>query len=170
MRSSAVKALLVALILMLIYIWIRFKDIKFGAAAIIALAHDALVVVTAYALTRLSVGSTFIAVILTIVGYSINDTIVTFDRIRENLHSATNRKEEAELVNSSVAQTVTRSIFTSATTFFTVAALYVFGVADIKAFALPLMVGVICGTYSSIFIASPMWYDLKTKFKTLFAK
>ena len=166
MRGAAVKALIVALVLMLIYIWVRFKDIKFGAAAIIALAHDALVVITAYALIRyLSVGSTFIAVVLTIIGYSINDTIVTFDRIRENLHDATNRRETTDLVNRSVSQTITRSLFTSATTFFTVLALFIFGVADIKAFALPLMVGVICGTYSSIFIASPIWYDLKTKFK-----
>ncbi len=170
MRSSAIKALVIALVLMLIYIWIRFKDIKFGAAAIIALAHDALIVVVSYAFTRLAVGSTFIAVVLTIIGYSINDTIVTFDRIRENMHLATGRKELEDLVNRSVSQTLTRSLFTSATTFFTVLALYIFGVADIKAFALPLMVGVLCGTYSSIFIASPMWYDLKTKFKTFFAK
>ena len=165
MRAAALEALGIALILMLIYIWIRFKDIKFGAAAIIALAHDALMVVVAYAFTRLAVGSTFIAVVLTIIGYSINDTIVTFDRIRENLHLATGRKELEEVVNTSVSQTITRSLFTSATTFFTVFALYIFGVADIKAFALPLMVGVICGTYSSIFVASPMWYDLKTSFK-----
>nr|MCR5404041.1 protein translocase subunit SecD [Butyrivibrio sp.] len=170
MRSAAIEALLIALVLMLIYIWIRFKDIKFGAAAIIALAHDALIVVVSYAFTRLAVGSTFIAVVLTIIGYSINDTIVTFDRIRENLNLATGKKELVDLVNSSVSQTLTRSIFTSATTFFTVFALYIFGVADIKAFALPLMVGVLCGTYSSIFVASPMWYDLKTGFKTLFAK
>jgi SecD/SecF fusion protein len=170
MRSSAVEALVIALILMLIYIWIRFKDIKFGAAAIIALAHDALIVIVSYAFTRLAVGNTFIAVVLTIIGYSINDTIVTFDRIRENQHLATGKKEMAELVNTSVSQTVTRSLFTSLTTFFTVLALYVFGVADIKAFALPLMVGVISGTYSSIFIASPLWYDLKTGFKTFFGK
>jgi SecD/SecF fusion protein len=165
MRSDAVVALAIALVAMLIYIWIRFKDIKFGAAAIIALAHDALIVIVSYAFTRLAVGNTFIAVVLTIIGYSINDTIVTFDRIRENLHLATGRKELEDLVNTSVSQTVTRSLFTSATTFFTVFALYIFGVADIKAFALPLMVGVICGTYSSIFVASPMWYDLKTSFK-----
>ncbi|MDC7294200.1 MULTISPECIES: protein translocase subunit SecDF [unclassified Butyrivibrio] len=170
MRTAAIQALLVALVLMLIYIWIRFKDIKFGAAAIIALAHDALIVIVSYAITRLAVGSTFIAVVLTIIGYSINDTIVTFDRIRENQHLATSKSELAQLVNGSVSQTLTRSLFTSATTFFTVLALYIFGVADIKAFALPLMVGVICGTYSSIFIASPMWYDLKTKFKTFFNK
>jgi SecD/SecF fusion protein len=165
MRTGAVVALAIALVAMLIYIWIRFKDIKFGAAAIIALAHDALIVIVSYAFTRLAVGNTFIAVVLTIIGYSINDTIVTFDRIRENLHLATGSKELEDLVNTSVSQTVTRSLFTSATTFFTVFALYIFGVADIKAFALPLMVGVICGTYSSIFVASPMWYDLKTSFK-----
>ena len=165
MRVDAVKSLVIALILMLIYIWIRFKDIKFGAAAIIALAHDALIVVVAYAISRYAVGTTFIAVVLTIIGYSINDTIVTFDRIRENQHNATNKKELGELVNKSVSQTITRSLFTSLTTFFTVLALYIFGVADIKAFALPLMVGVICGTYSSICIASPVWYDLKTKVK-----
>ena len=165
MRTDAVVALAIALVAMLIYIWIRFKDIKFGAAAIIALAHDALIVIVSYAFTRLAVGNTFIAVVLSIIGYSINDTIVTFDRIRENLHLATGKKELEDLVNTSVSQTVTRSLFTSATTFFTVFALYIFGVADIKAFALPLMVGVICGTYSSVFIASPMWYDLKTSFK-----
>ena len=165
MRVDAVESLIVALILMLIYIWIRFKDIKFGAAAIIALAHDALIVVVAYAISRYAVGTTFIAVVLTIIGYSINDTIVTFDRIRENQHNAANKKELGELVNKSVSQTITRSLFTSLTTFFTVLALYIFGVADIKAFALPLMVGVICGTYSSICIASPVWYDLKTKVK-----
>ncbi|MBR1669784.1 MAG: protein translocase subunit SecD [Butyrivibrio sp.] len=170
MRSSAIRALVIALILMLIYIWIRFKDIKFGAAAIIALAHDALIVIVSYAFTRLAVGSTFIAVVLTIIGYSINDTIVTFDRIRENMHLATGKRELEDLVNGSVSQTLTRSLFTSATTFFTVFALYIFGVADIKAFALPLMVGVICGTYSSIFIASPMWYDLRTSFKNFIGK
>ena len=170
MRVDAIIALLVSLVCMLIYIWIRFKDIKFGTAAIIALAHDALIVIVSYAFTRFAVGNTFIAVVLTIIGYSINDTIVTFDRIRENLANASSKKEYAELVNNSVGQTVTRSLFTSITTFFTVTALYVFGVADIKAFALPLMVGVLCGTYSSIFIASPMWYDLKTKFSTFFTK
>ncbi|WP_026652705.1 protein translocase subunit SecD [Butyrivibrio proteoclasticus] len=171
MRRDAIVALAVALVLMLIYIWIRFKDIKFGAAAIIALAHDALIVVATYAFVRyLTVGTTFIAVVLTIIGYSINDTIVTFDRIRENLKTANNKNEYEELVNKSVSQTVTRSLFTSITTFFTVLALFIFGVVDIKMFALPLMVGVISGTYSSIFIASPMWFDLKTKFKYFLKK
>jgi SecD/SecF fusion protein len=162
MRNDAVIAVVVALICMLIYIWIRFKDIKFGTASIIALAHDALIVIVCYAVTRLQVGSTFIAVILTIIGYSINDTIVTFDRIRENLHGASTKDKLAEVVNNSVSQTLTRSLFTSITTFLMVFALFIFGVADIRAFALPLMVGVVSGTYSSIFIASSLWFDLKT--------
>ena len=164
MRTDAVVAVVIALILMLIYIWIRFRDITLGAGAIIALAHDALVIITCYAVTRLSVGSTFIAVILTIIGYSINDTIVTFDRIRENRSAHDKKSDRAELVNQSVSQTLTRSLFTSATTFFMVLALFIFGVTDIRSFALPLMVGVICGTYSSIFIASPLWYDIKGHF------
>ena len=164
MRTDAIIAVAIALVLMLIYIWIRFRDITLGAGAIIALAHDALVIITCYAITRLSVGSTFIAVILTIIGYSINDTIVTFDRIRENRDAHEKKSDRAELVNASVSQTLTRSLFTSITTFIMVLALYVFGVTDIRAFALPLMVGVVSGTYSSIFIASPLWYDLKGHF------
>ncbi|MCR5655917.1 MAG: protein translocase subunit SecD [Butyrivibrio sp.] len=164
MRADATSAMIIALILMLAYIWVRFRDIKFGAAAIIALAHDALVVITCYALTRIQVGGTFIAAILTIIGYSINDTIVTFDRIREN-QVFLNRKDQLDdLVNKSVSQTITRSLFTSVTTFIMVLALAVFGVPDIRNFALPLMVGVVAGTYSSIFIASPVWLDLKKKF------
>jgi SecD/SecF fusion protein len=127
MRRTSIIAVIVAVVLMLIYIWIRFRDVRFGAASVIALLHDAMVIVACYALTRISVGGTFIAAILTIIGYSINDTIVTFDRIRENQHLATGKKEMAELVNTSVSQTVTRSLFTSITTFFTVLALYVFG-------------------------------------------
>nr|MCR5100829.1 protein translocase subunit SecF [Butyrivibrio sp.] len=138
------------------------KDVKFGAASIIALAHDALIVIVCYALTRLQVGSTFIAVVLTIIGYSINDTIVTFDRIRENMHGARTKDELANVVNSSVSQTLTRSLFTSITTFLMVLSLFIFGVADIRAFALPLMVGVVSGTYSSIFIAASLWFDLRT--------
>ena len=164
MRADAVWALIIALILMLIYIWIRFRDIRFGAASILALAHDALVVITCYALTRLQVGGTFIACILTIVGYSINDTIVTFDRIRENQVGVSRREELKNIVNTSVSQTLSRSLFTSITTFIMVLALFIFGVADIKAFALPLMVGVISGTYSSIFVASPLWLDLRSAF------
>ncbi len=164
MRSDATSAMIIALVLMLAYIWIRFRDIKFGAAAIVALAHDALIVIVCYALTRIQVGGTFIAAILTIIGYSINDTIVTFDRIRENQYNMSHKDDYASLVNKSVSQTVSRSLFTSITTFIMVLALFIFGVTDIRNFALPLMVGVVAGTYSSIFVASPLWMDLKTKF------
>ncbi|MCR5655819.1 MAG: protein translocase subunit SecD [Butyrivibrio sp.] len=162
MRTDATVAMIIALVLMLAYIWIRFRDIKFGAAAIIALAHDALIVIACYALTRIQVGGTFIAAILTIIGYSINDTIVTFDRIRENQAGLSHKDDYAKLVNRSVSQTLSRSLFTSITTFIMVLALFIFGVTDIRFFALPLMVGVVAGTYSSIFIASPVWFDLKT--------
>ncbi len=165
MRADAVSAMIIALILMLGYIWIRFRDIKFGAAAIIALAHDALIVIACYALTRIQVGGTFIAAILTIIGYSINDTIVTFDRIRENQTTMSHKDDYASLVNKSVSQTFSRSLFTSITTFIMVLSLFIFGVTDIRNFALPLMVGVVAGTYSSIFVASSIWMDLKTRFK-----
>ncbi len=158
---DAITAMIIALILMLLYIWFRFRDVKFGAAAILALTHDALMVIMCYAFTRIEVGGTFIAAVLTIIGYSINDTIVTFDRIRENMEGANTDEKRAALINKSVGQTLSRSLFTSLTTFFMVLSLFIFGVADIRMFALPLMVGVISGTYSSIFIASPIWYDLK---------
>ena len=162
MQRDAIIAVVVALILMLFYIRIRFKDFKFGASSIIALVHDALVVIAAYAVSRIGVGSTFIACVLTIIGYSINNTIVTFDRVRENMGGATRSGALAEVVNRSVSQTLTRSLFTSLTTFVMVLMLFVFGVKDIRDFALPLMAGVVAGTYSSIFIASPLWLDLKT--------
>lgn len=163
MTSDASWATVIALILMLIYIYFRFRDIRFGASAIIALAHDAIMVIMCYAFTRLEVGSTFIAVVLTIIGYSINDTIVTFDRIRENQHGLRNQEQLKDLVNESVNQTLTRSLFTSITTFIMVLCLYVVGVQDIKTFALPLMVGVVSGTYSSICIASQLWFSMKKK-------
>lgn len=161
MLRDAIISVIIALVLMLLYIAIRFRNVSFGAAAIVALAHDALMVVVCYAFSRISAGSTFIACILTIIGYSINDTIVTFDRIRENLNGQVRNRDLPGIVNKSVTQTVTRSLFTSLTTFFMVLCLVIFGVADIKLFAIPLMVGVIAGTYSSIFIASPLWTDLR---------
>ena len=157
MQADAIWATIIALICMLIYIWIRFRDVRFGAASVIALLHDALVIVACYALTRISVGGTFIAAILTIIGYSINATIVIFDRIRENLHVMGKASLE-DIVNTSVTQTLSRSVFTSLTTFITVLMLYILGVSSIRDFALPLMVGVICGTYSSIFLAGNLWY------------
>lgn len=163
MRKNAVVAVIVACIFMLLYIWFRFKDIRFATSAILALVHDVLVVITAYALIRISVGSTFIACILTIVGYSVNDTIVIFDRIRENLHGIkkTTPQDLADIADESLTQTLSRSINTSLTTFIMVLLLYILGVASIKEFALPLMVGLLCGAYSSIFIATEIWYVMK---------
>lgn len=163
MRSDAIIAVIVACIFMLLYIWFRFKDIRFAASAITALVHDVLVVLTAYALIRISVGNTFIACMLTIVGYSVNDTIVIFDRIRENMHSLKTQTPEnlAEVANKSLTQTLSRSINTSITTFIMVLLLFILGVASIREFALPLMVGLICGSYSSIFIATELWYIMK---------
>ena len=170
MQSDAIKAIIVATILMLLYIWFRFKDIRFGASSVIALIHDVLVVLAFYAVVRISVGNTFIACMLTIVGYSINATIVIFDRIRENLRDKRDREDLENLVNRSISQTLSRSIFTSLTTFFMVAALEVFGVSSIREFALPLMAGIICGTYSSICLTGAMWYVFRTKFVKKAAK
>ena len=166
MRKDAVIAVIVACIFMLFYIWFRFKDIRFATSAIAALVHDVLVVLTAYALIRISVGNTFIACMLTIVGYSVNDTIVIFDRIRENLHSVKKQTPEtlAEVANLSLTQTLSRSINTSITTFIMVLLLFVMGVSSIREFSLPLMVGLICGSYSSIFIATELWYVMKLHF------
>ena len=163
MKSAAVNAVIVAMVLMLIYIWFRFKDARFGASSVICLAHDCLVVLAAYALIRISVGSTFIACMLTIVGYSINATIVVFDRVRENLQIRKSGQSLEDVVNTSVSQTLSRSIFTSLTTFFMVLSLYIFGVASVKEFALPLMVGIIAGCWSSVCIAGPLWHLLRTK-------
>lgn len=163
MQSGAIKAILVSTVLMLLYIWFRFKDIRFGASSVIALLHDVLVVLAFYAIVRVSVGNTFIACMLTIVGYSINATIVIFDRVRENLRGMRSKEGLDEMVNRSITQTLTRSIFTSLTTFFMVAALEVFGVSSIREFALPLMAGIICGTYSSICLTGALWYVFRTK-------
>lgn len=163
MQADAVKAIIVSTVLMLLYIWFRFKDIRFGASSVIALLHDVLVVLAFYAIVRISVGNTFIACMLTIVGYSINATIVIFDRVRENLRAMRNKDALDEMVNRSISQTLSRSIFTSLTTFFMVASLEVFGVSSIREFALPLMAGIVCGTYSSICLTGALWYVLRTK-------
>ncbi len=164
MKTNAVKAILIATVCMLIYIWIRFKDIRFGSSAVIALIHDVLVVLTVYAIIRsLDVGNTFIACMLTIVGYSINATIVIFDRIRENVKGRKALTNLDEVVNDSINQTLTRSINTSLTTFIMVFFLYIFGVEALKDFALPLMVGIIGGAYSSIFITGSLWYVMHPK-------
>ncbi len=165
MKQDAVIAVIVAMILMLIYIWFRFRDIRFGTSAVFALVHDVLVVLASYAILRVSVGSTFIACMLTIVGYSINASIVVFDRIRENLAFHRNGSDLAEIVDRSVTQTLSRSLFTSLTTFFMIFMLYIFGVSSIREFALPIMVGVVSGAWSSVCIAGNLWYIFRTKFK-----
>ncbi|MBR5359668.1 MAG: protein translocase subunit SecF, partial [Lachnospiraceae bacterium] len=165
MKRDAIIAVVVATICMLIYIWFRFKDIRFAASSVLALVHDVLVVLAFYAIARITVGNTFIACMLTIVGYSINATIVIFDRVRENLKFMRNKDTLEEMVNRSINQTLSRSIFTSLTTFIMVAALYVLGVTSIREFALPLMVGIVCGTYSSVCLTGAMWFVFRTKIK-----
>lgn len=160
MRRDAVIAVLISGICMLIYIWFRFSDIRFAGSAVLALLHDVLIIFACYALVRIPVGNTFIACMLTIVGYSINATIVIFDRIRENL-KIMEKAPLADIVNESITQTLTRSIYTSFTTFITIAVLYVLGVATIREFALPLIVGIVAGGYSSVCITGPLWYVMK---------
>ncbi len=158
MRAQAVIAVVAAVICMLIYIALRFKDIRFGASAVIGLCHDVLIVICAYAIFRIPVGNTFVACLLTIVGYCINSTIVIFDRIRENMGTF---KDRRELVNTSITQCISRSIFTFASTFIMVAAIYINGVTAIREFAAPLMVGLVAGLFSSNCLTSPIWYMLK---------
>lgn len=167
MRRDAIVAVIVACIAMLIYIRFRFKDLRFATSAIIALIHDVFAVLAAYVLLRITVGNTLIACVLTIVGYSINNTIVIFDRVRENLSTLKKQTPDSwyEVANRSLTQTLTRSINTSITTIIMVLLLLILGVPAIKEFALPLMVGLVCGTYSSIFIATELWYEMKMRIK-----
>ncbi|MGF7012210.1 SecD/SecF fusion protein [Lachnospiraceae bacterium PF1-22] len=165
MKRDAVNALAIASICMLLYIWFRFKDIRFATSAIIALLHDVAIVVLFYAISRITVGNTFIAVILTIVGYSINATIVIFDRIREELRLKAKRTDYKELVNKSINQTLTRSIYTNLTTIIMVIVLYILGVSSIKEFALPLIAGIAWGTYSSVCITGLLWFTMKRGLK-----
>ncbi len=163
MKADAIVATIIATIAMLLYIWIRFRDIRFAGAAVIALCHDVFVVLACYALFRWSMGSTAIACLLTVVGYSINATIVIFDRIRESLKDVDiNRVDLKTLVNSAITQTFTRSINTSLTTFVMVLVLFILGVSSIREFTLPLMAGIICGTYSSVCLAGSLWYVMHT--------
>lgn len=164
MKSDAIVSVIISTIFMLLYIWFRFKDVRFAASAVIALLHDVLVVLAFYAIARVSVGSTFIACMLTIVGYSINATIVIFDRIRENMAISSKKADIAEVVNASITQTLTRSVYTSITTFIMVFILFILGVTSIREFALPLMVGIVCGGYSSVCITGALWYVFRTKF------
>ena len=167
LRRQSILAVIISAFFMMMYIWIRFKDLRFGSSAIIALLHDVFIVITLYAVLRLSVSSAFIACILTVIGYSINDTIIIFDRIRENLHKLRTKDADSlkELVNESITQTLSRSISTSFTTVITVFMLLILGVATVQEFALPLLVGIICGTYSSICIAAELWYLMRVYIK-----
>ena len=166
MTSDAVIAVIIAVILIMIYIAFRFQDFRFASASVLALIHDIMLVLASYALVRISVGSTFIAVMLTILGYSINDTIVVFDRVRENIRgrARVSKEELAEIADKSVTQTLSRSINTSVTTFVMVLLLYIMGVASIKDFSLPLMVGIVAGLFSSVCISTNLWFDMKIHF------
>ena len=169
MRRQSIVAVLVAAFFMLLYIWFRFKDIRFATSAIVALLHDVMVVLALYACLRLSVGSAFIACMLTVIGYSVNDTIVIFDRIRENmvrLRNKNDRDELEKLADTSITQTLSRSISTSFTTAVTILMLLILGVSSIKEFALPLLAGVITGTYSSICIATELWFIMRIYLKS----
>ena len=164
MQRNAVISVIIATLLMLCYIALRFSDVKFGAAAVIALLHDVLVVFTIYSIGRLSVGNTFIACMLTVVGYSINATIIIFDRIRENMTVMKSKGASYDkIVDTSISQTFTRTIYTSLTTFVMVFVLYILGVTSIKEFALTLMCGIVCGAYSSVCVTGPLWYLFKTQ-------
>lgn len=167
MKKDALVAVIVAAICMLIYIAFRFKNFNFALASVTALIHDVLIVLTVYAIGRsfISVGNTFIACILTIVGYSINATIIIFDRIRENMKEKLGKETTADVVNRSIGQTLSRSIYTSATTLVTVVLLAILGDTSVKEFAIPLIAGIICGTFSSVCLSSGIWYTLQRKFK-----
>lgn len=164
--NFALLAIGVAVILILLYVGVRFKTLGFTAAitAIIALLHDALFIIAIYGIFKLPINSTFVAVILTIIGYSINDTIIIYDRIRENKRKVTKSSDEKDTINLSLNQTMKRTLITSLTTIVAIAVVYVFALVYnqtvLKEFSLPLVIGVLVGTYSSIFIASSLWYSL----------
>jgi len=169
LAAKSILAVIIAAILMVIYVWIRFKimgGLLAGLASVIALLHDVMVMIALYAITDLPVNDSFVAAVLTIVGYSINDTIVIFDRIREN--STLLRKEPlATITNKSISQSISRTINTALTTIMCVLVVYIFAaynnIESIKNFALPMLVGLVSGTYSTIFIASPVWVMMKER-------
>lgn len=160
LTRNALLSVAVACVAMLIYIAIRF-EFNFGLAAIIALLHDGLITLSVYAIFNIPVNSSFIAAMLTILGYSINDTIVIFDRIRENCHSM-RRSTPSEIANASINKTLARSINTSLTTLIIIGAVNVF-VPTVREFSFPLLIGIAAGAYSSIFIASPIWVSLQNR-------
>ncbi|CAK7022535.1 protein translocase subunit SecF [Tissierella sp. P1] len=160
-KNKALLSTLIATVLMLGYITWRF-EFNFGVAAIVALAHDILIMLAVYSILRIPVNSSFIAAILTILGYSINDTIVIFDRIRENTKLYP-RESVENIINNSIKQSLKRTIYTTLTTLMAVTVLYILGVEDVKVLTLPLIIGMIAGVYSSLFIAAPLWYELKNR-------
>ena len=164
MKTNAIVSVIIAAICMLLYIWFRFKDVIFASSAVLALLHDCAIVLLVYAVSKISVGNTFIACMLTIVGYSINATIVIFDRIRENLNGRKDSSVLDQIVDDSITQTLTRSINTSITTFIMIFMLAILGVDSVRDFAIPLMAGIICGAYSSVCITGTLWYTMKRKF------
>lgn len=163
MKKDALWASVIAVICMLIYIWIRFSNIRFGLSAIVALLHDVAIMIVVYAVASkfLTVGSTFIACILTILGYSINASIVVFDRIREDKKEFFATMSMKDIVNASISKSFSRSINTSLTTLFMVVALAILGVASVREFSIPLIVGILAGAYSSVFLAGPLWFFLQ---------
>lgn len=167
-KAKAIEAVVLGAILMLVYISIRFKDFKFGASAVAGLIHDVLIMLAVYSVFRVPINNSFIAAMLTIIGYSINDTIIVFDRIREN--KGRMKGNDEEVINTSINQTLSRSINTSLTTLVMVALLFIFGTPSVKEFAFPLLIGIISGTYSSIFIASPVWFEMRKKHRSKSAK
>ena len=162
LRANATKSILIAALCMLIYIRFRFKNWQYGLAAVAGLAHDVLVALSLYAIFRITINNPFIAGILTVVGYSINDTIVVFDRIREN-SKFFKKKQAAELIDTSINQTLSRSIMTSLTTLVVMIPLFIMASSELRSFLIPLMIGVFTGTYSSIFLCSPVFYELTKK-------
>ncbi len=174
--NSAVLALSLAIVIVLLYIFVRFRTLGFTAAisAILTLIHDALFIVAIYGFIKFPINSSFVAVILTIIGYSINDTIVIYDRIRENKKLVSSGADLKGTINTSISQTMGRTICTSITTVVAIAIVYVFSVIYdqqvLKEFSLPLILGVIIGTYSSVFIASSLWYTFENLKNKLFKK
>ncbi len=164
LEKKAVQATLFSLAGMLVYLWFRFQLI-YGVAAVIACFHDTLITIGAFALTNQEMSLTVIAAILTLVGYSMNDTIVVFDRIRENLRLS-RRESLPDLVNRSINQTLSRTVLTSGLTFLTVLSLFIFGGPVLKGFSFALVIGILIGTYSSIAVAAPMlvaWQEWRGK-------
>lgn len=174
--NSALLALVLAIIIMLLYIFVRFKTLGFTAAiiAIVTLIHDALFVVAIYGFIKFPINSSFVAVILTIIGYSINDTIIIYDRIRENKRIVSKSSDLKDTINTSIVQTMKRTICTSLTTVVAIATVYIFALVKdqqvLKEFSLPLIIGVLVGTYSSVCIATSLWYTIEEFVKKHFKK